>query len=185
MCNELLENQAMTNFEFELETPEGPVTMRGAGAMVDGGMKKMPQLVPPCDKPIYNEEKIFTTIQEALRKLPERGFGVLKRKFKSLKHGFELWDPTALLQVIQICAILHNMCMEDDGTAERGGTDDFTLRPKIVTRTRVELPPLHPNASPLQKRVHAYAVHVTIKNDRNEIYKLRRLFESEDDHEYL
>ncbi|XP_010236242.1 uncharacterized protein LOC100820909 [Brachypodium distachyon] len=64
--------------------------------------------LPQCEK-----DKRFAQHQES-RKDVEGAFGVLQRKFAIIRNPAQLWDRSALADIMYACVILHNMIVEDE-----------------------------------------------------------------------
>nr|XP_043626183.1 protein ALP1-like [Erigeron canadensis] len=67
--------------------------------------------------PIDEKRRLFKKKQEWARKGIERAFGVLKKRWKVLKHLALYWNKKAIQDVCYVCIILHNMILEDEGKA--------------------------------------------------------------------
>jgi hypothetical protein len=58
------------------------------------------------------KEKYFSKRQESTRKDVERLFGCLQSRFKILRREWFEWDINFVVQVSEVCIILHNMLVE-------------------------------------------------------------------------
>nr|XP_043616183.1 protein ALP1-like [Erigeron canadensis] len=67
--------------------------------------------------PIDEKRRLFKKKQESARKGIERAFGVLKKRWKVLKHPALYWEKKSIQDVCYACIILHNMILEDEGKA--------------------------------------------------------------------
>ena len=77
----------------------------------DGIYPKWPVFLTAPRHPATNGEKKFTKKQESVRKDFERAFGVVKCRFKILKHGLYYHSLWKCVQVIRCCFTLHNMIL--------------------------------------------------------------------------
>nr|GEU69607.1 protein ALP1-like [Tanacetum cinerariifolium] len=60
---------------------------------------------------------LYKTKHEAARKCVERAFGVLKKKWKLIKHPTREMSQRRLLNVMYACIILHNMMIQENEIA--------------------------------------------------------------------
>ena len=78
----------------------------------DGIYPSWPVFLTAPRAPQTNGQKKFTKKQESVRKDIERAFGVLKCRFRVLKHGLFYRDLKKCDEVTQACFILHNLILE-------------------------------------------------------------------------
>ena len=74
---------------------------------------------------------LCTTVRrmESVRKDVERLFGILKKRFRILKHPSSLRSLNAMEDVFITCCILHNMLLEFDGYKDVGQSmEDYVMR---------------------------------------------------------
>nr|XP_043614642.1 uncharacterized protein LOC122586718 [Erigeron canadensis] len=67
--------------------------------------------------PIDEKRRLFKKKQKSTRKGIERAFGVLKKRWKALKHPALYWDKKSIQDFCYACIILHNMILKDEGKA--------------------------------------------------------------------
>ncbi|GJX00342.1 ALP1-like protein [Tanacetum coccineum] len=67
--------------------------------------------------PLFNDLKAGKASYEAVRKDVERAFGVLKKKWKLIKHPARGMSRHRLSDVMYTCIILHNMIIHDNEVA--------------------------------------------------------------------
>ena len=88
----------------------------------------------PIIHPHERAEECYNAAQTSTRSVIERGFGVLKHRFRCLhKSGGALtYTPAKLCQIILACSILHNICIngnvpfeeDDDNSDDESGNED-------------------------------------------------------------
>ncbi|XP_055333519.1 putative nuclease HARBI1 [Paramacrobiotus metropolitanus] len=86
----------------------------------DGGYRATRKVLTPFRENgrLSARQEDFNEIQSSLRKVVERAFGVLKRRFRILKF-LDYDDMIAMKHIIIVCCLLHNMDIKS--------VDDFTL----------------------------------------------------------
>nr|XP_043639413.1 protein ALP1-like [Erigeron canadensis] len=98
--------------------------------------------------PIDEKRRHFKKKQESARKGIERAFGVLKKRWKVLKHPALYWDKRNMQDVCYACIILHNMILEDENKAvcQDYNAQEPSLNPdywRRITPTEVRIQNLH------------------------------------------
>ena len=66
----------------------------------------------PINAPLSEGECIYTKMQEDVRKDIEHFFGVLQGRFRILRHELHERSDELVMQISQICMILHNMIVD-------------------------------------------------------------------------
>ena len=67
------------------------------------------------DRPPENEQELFNLRHSSLRTTIERGFGVLKKRFRVL-DAEPFWSFEIQVKVVLACCVIHNHIMEVDPT---------------------------------------------------------------------
>jgi Plant transposon protein len=81
--------------------------------LVDGIYPEWSIFVNTYSTPINSKQKKFARYQERVRKDIECAFGVLVQRFHVLQRPLRGWyDVDQLNDLVQCCAILHNMIVE-------------------------------------------------------------------------
>lgn len=80
--------------------------------LTDGIYNRWSMFVQAYQEPVNQKERLFTKMQEAMRKDVERAFGVLQGKWHILARPCRLWQEEEMGQIIRACIILHNMTIE-------------------------------------------------------------------------
>lgn len=111
---------------------------QGVYLICDGGYLRWPVLICPYKHESCATQKgYFSSKLESVRKDVECCFGILKKRWKVLEYGLRFRDIQVCEKVFIVCAILHNMMIDDSETREsnvrvgRGapaGTDGIWLR---------------------------------------------------------
>ena len=82
--------------------------------LVDGIYPEWAVFQSSISHPQGNKKKLFSKVQEALRKDIERCFGTLQAQFRILSLPCKLWAKDVMDDIITACMILHNMVVEDE-----------------------------------------------------------------------
>ncbi|GJU87774.1 ALP1-like protein [Tanacetum coccineum] len=87
--------------------------------LTDGIYPQWSILIKSIKNPGTNDHKriLYKTKHEAARKDVERAFGVLKKKWKLIKHPARGMSRRRLSDVMYTCIILHNMIIHDNEVA--------------------------------------------------------------------
>ncbi|GJU15175.1 ALP1-like protein [Tanacetum coccineum] len=86
--------------------------------LTDGIYPQWSVLIKSIKNPGTNNQRIlYKTKHEAARKDVERAFGVLKKKWKLIKHPARGMSRRRLSDVMYTCIILHNMIIHDNEIA--------------------------------------------------------------------
>jgi hypothetical protein len=80
--------------------------------LVDGIYPKYSIFINSFQHPHDEKEKYFAKCQEAVRKDIERAFGVLVQQFQILQRPIKNWYWTDIVDIMDVCIILHNMIVE-------------------------------------------------------------------------
>jgi len=80
--------------------------------MVDGIHPELTRFVKTCAVPMNGFQTDCAAWQEGNRKMIERAFGILQRKFQVLCRPVELFYVHDMADVVDTCLILHNMMVE-------------------------------------------------------------------------
>jgi len=80
--------------------------------MVDGMYPELSRFVKTCAVPMNQFQTDYAAWQEGHRKMIERAFGTLQRKFQVLCRPVELFYMHEIADVVDTCLILHNMMVE-------------------------------------------------------------------------
>jgi hypothetical protein len=67
-------------------------------------------------KPQSQSKIYFSKLQEAVRKDVERAFGVLQARWAIIGNPCKQWYAEVMIDIIYACIILHNMCVEENGS---------------------------------------------------------------------
>jgi hypothetical protein len=100
---------------FNLKTE--PYTINGTTRdwlyfLVDGIYPPYSIFINTFHHPQNKIEKYFATCQEACRKDIERAFGVLVQRFQILQRPLKNWLWQDIVDIMDVCIILHNMIVE-------------------------------------------------------------------------
>ena len=97
--------------------------------LADGIYPSWATFVKTISLPQGRKNQHFAVIQELTRKDVERAFGVLQARFAIVRGPARVWDEETLTNIMKACIIMHNMIIEDEGSAgdtEFDGTDADT-----------------------------------------------------------
>lgn len=118
-------NPMFTQHPVKFQDSSGNTIMReGVTILVDGGYPELKIFQTGGRDYCTYREGSYCACLESVRKDVERTFGVLKSRFKILKHGMRTSDHAIINCVIATCAGLHNELLihdrknvfDDDGT---------------------------------------------------------------------
>jgi hypothetical protein len=111
--------------------------------LCDGIYPNWEILVGPNHSPLTCEESHMTMRQESVRKDVERFFGCLQGRFKILRRESFEWSLSFLIEISEVCVIIHNMLVElrmmgelEDETDEIGNR----VRGESLVREFMNLP---------------------------------------------
>ncbi|GJY52526.1 ALP1-like protein [Tanacetum coccineum] len=95
------------------------VTYKRGNYLTDEIYPQWSVLIKSIENPGANDHKriLYKTKHEATRKDVKRAFGVLKKKWKLLKHPTRGMTRRRLSKVMHTCIILHNMIIHDNELA--------------------------------------------------------------------
>jgi len=96
------------NFVFQI----GDESFNKVWHMVDGIYPELTWFVKTCAVPMNRFQTDYAAWQEGNRKMIERAFGMLQRKFQALCRPVELFYMYDIADVVDTCLILHNMMVE-------------------------------------------------------------------------
>jgi len=65
----------------------------------------------------------YNKVHSSARMAVERAFGKLKGRWRILKSPMEVTDLTTVVDIIDVCCILHNLCIDCDDLWEDTNTD--------------------------------------------------------------
>jgi Plant transposon protein len=80
--------------------------------LCDGIYPNWAILVRPNRSPLTCEEPHMTMRQESVRKDVDRLFGCLQGRFKVLRRESFEWSLSFLIEISEVCVIIHNMLVE-------------------------------------------------------------------------
>ena len=120
--------------------------------LTDGIYKIWPIFVNPTQFPVTLKQENMTSIQESRRKDIERFFGVLRGRFKILRHEMLEWSDESVINIMDLCAIIHSMIVKlyqnDEGLFERDEAGEIVTGTEIVSEfidcTEADVPHLTP-----------------------------------------
>lgn len=99
--------------EWPPEHPDLPIgesfVLKWFYYLADGIYPKLRFLMSTIGAPETQKEKLFCSQQEGARKMIERLFGVLFKKYQILYRPSRLWFVEDMKDIVHTCAILHNM----------------------------------------------------------------------------
>jgi len=99
--------------ELDFEFTIGKETFSKLWFMVDGIYPELSQFVKTVAVPLNNNfQTNYAKWQEGARKMIERAFGILQRKFQFLCRPVEIFYREDIADIVDACLILHNMMVE-------------------------------------------------------------------------
>lgn len=79
----------------------------------DGIYPRAPFFISSISEPVTMKEKLYASIQEAVRKDIERAFGVLQSKWNIICRPSKFMTVDIMKDVMKCAIIMHNMCVEE------------------------------------------------------------------------
>lgn len=98
----------------------------------DGIYPKAPFFICSVCEPTSKKEKLFASVQEAIRKDIERAFGVLQAKWNIISRPSKFMTVDIMADVMRCVIILHNMCVEERETFGLNIDEDDEMDEVIV-----------------------------------------------------
>ena len=92
-----------------------------------------------------NKQHCYFRAHKKTRNVVERGIGQLKRRFHVLPGEIRVTPPAKVCQIIEVCAMLHNICKErniqmpaeeDINMLEEDDPQPVTQQPRAAERPR-------------------------------------------------
>lgn len=102
------------NYDFVVHTAEGDRRVQGLYLITDGGYIEWRCLMYPEKDPCLAIKR-YSEWLESVRKDVECAFGILIGRFRLFKRGVELHKKKDIEAALKVCAILHNMLLDEDG----------------------------------------------------------------------
>ena len=90
----------------------------------DGGYLKLEYLQTMYKHSSETYTRAWSKRMESVRKDVECTFGILKSRFRCLRHGIRFHDYNQIESVFHMCCILHNMILVHDGLHNRWNADE-------------------------------------------------------------
>jgi len=98
--------------EWDFDYTIGEQTFQQLHFMVDGIYPEISRFVKTVAVPLNGYQTNYAAWQEGGRKMIERAFGILQRKFQMLCRPVELFYMCEIADIVDTCLILHNMMVE-------------------------------------------------------------------------
>ena len=105
--------------EYDIFIEGRQVKTKGVYYLCDGGYHKWTCMIPPIKHTSSRDDRLWSEWIESVRKDVECCFGILKGRFRILRHGILLQNQNSVDNVFFTCCILHNMILEADGLDRR------------------------------------------------------------------
>ena len=103
------------DIEFDVFVNGVLVKMKGVYYLCDGGYHKWLCMMNPMKHTSVREQRLWSEWVESVRKDVECCFGILKSRFRFLRHGIVLQNDETIDFIFFTCCILHNIILELDG----------------------------------------------------------------------
>ncbi|GJY62017.1 ALP1-like protein [Tanacetum coccineum] len=137
LCQSLLFNDLKSGRAPDVPFVANNVLYKRGYYLTNGMYPQWSVLIKSIKNPGTNDHKgiLYKTKHEAARKDVERAFGVLKKKWKLIKHPAKGMSRCRLSDVMYTYIILHNMIIQDNGVTI---SPDFFYRDDDLVRTHKE-----------------------------------------------
>ena len=86
--------------------------LHGCMALCDSGYHKWQETMCAMKHPTSVNEARFSSRCESVRKIIERVFGMLKKRFRILRLPMLVKDMAEVEDIVKVCCVLHNMCLQ-------------------------------------------------------------------------
>jgi hypothetical protein len=97
--------------------------------LADGIYPRWSLFLQAIKQPITAKEKLFTRLQESVRKDIERAFGVMHKRWGILRQKSLLWSVEKMARAMYACIDMHNLIIDSYGTS--GMSIDDNLRAEL------------------------------------------------------
>jgi hypothetical protein len=139
---------------YELMNADGTFSSETVAWLIcDGGYHKWATMICPYGATSVRAERLWSEMLESVRKDVECVFGIMKSRFRILRHGMRIHYFHEIDAVWFTCCIMHNMLLEHDGYTDALNTEEAweSLDPEIaggraqlmLTRADAAAPPQH------------------------------------------
>ncbi|TVU11822.1 hypothetical protein EJB05_45428, partial [Eragrostis curvula] len=136
--------------------------------LADGIYPEWAVFVKTIAGPQSEKDKLFARHQEGARKDVECAFGVLQSRFNIVTRPARMWKRRDVVNIMQVCVILHNMIVEDEKDLARVPLDineipgsSIALPPEVSTTAN----PCFAQVLQRNAAIQARSTHVELKND--------------------
>ena len=110
-------------YDFDVDGNIIIMKYNGCYVIVDNGYLAWSTTVPPMKNTNNRSEIRFSEWLESMRKDVECAFGILKGRWRILKHGIRLHGLLSCDRVWLTCCALHNFLLDIDGLAQLWGAE--------------------------------------------------------------
>jgi hypothetical protein len=139
---------------YELMNADGTFSSETVAWLIcDGGYHKWATMICPYGATSVRAERLWSEMLESVHKDVECVFGIMKSRFRILRHGMRIHYFHEIDAVWFTCCIMHNMMLEHDGYTDALNTEEAweSLDPEIaggraqlmLTRIDAAAPPQH------------------------------------------
>ena len=90
------------------------IVHKGLYLIVDNGYHQWRCCQAPLKHAMSDGAAMWSERMESIRKAVECVFGIMKKRFRILRHAFTLRDPRRIESIFRMCCALHNMILEHD-----------------------------------------------------------------------
>ena len=105
--------------EFDVFVDGSLVKRKGVYYLCDGGYHKWTCMINPMKHTSNRDDRLWSEWVESTRKDVECVFGILKGRFRFIRHGILLQSQEKVDTIFFTCCILHNLILEADGLDKR------------------------------------------------------------------
>jgi len=126
--------------------------------------------VKTISRPQTEKHKLYAQRQEGARKDVECAFGVLQSRFDIVNCPARLWKRNDVVNIMQVCVILHNMIVEDEKELVRIPLDlnenpsaTIVLPPEVSTNENPN--PCFAEVLNRNSPIRASSTHKQLRND--------------------
>jgi hypothetical protein len=136
--------------------------------LADGIYPDWAAIMKSIPSPLNDKDKCFARCQESERKVVECSFGVLQSRFNIVHHPAKMWKRRDVVNIMQVCIILHNMIVEDEKQEVQIPIDlnmnpgaSIALPPEVSTQAN----PCFADVLLRNNEIRDRSKHIELKND--------------------
>ena len=114
--NDLMQGRIYSDIGSVIYNSDGStLTVKGLHLICDGGYHKVPAMICPMTFRTDMKDVFWSEWVESVRNDVECTFGILKQRFRILKHPFQYHSLDLMEDIFIVCDMIHNALLIVDG----------------------------------------------------------------------